>query len=102
MVHTANRLANETNKTKQFIVSASLSMESGNNHQVAAYIAKNDVIVTDSKTVTTTSGTGKADNVSCQTMVQLAPGEYVEVWVENATAATNITVTELSLICREI
>lgn len=100
--HTTGRLTNSSAKTRTFIVAATLSLTSGNNHVIGVYIADGGTVIPDSKVLTTTSGTGKSENVTCQTIVTLYPGEYVELFVENTTAATNITVSDLSLICRAL
>jgi hypothetical protein len=99
---TSGRLTYTGSKTRTFLVSATLSAESGNNHIIAVYIAKGGSTLPDSKILITTSGTGKAENAGAQTAVELAPNEYIEVFVANNTSATNITVTDLSLIVRAV
>ena len=41
----------------------------------------------------TTSGTGRAENIVVQTLVKLSTNDYIEIFVENATATNNVTVT---------
>tara|TARA_R110000851_G_scaffold186256_1_gene335556 strand:- start:39 stop:1361 length:1323 start_codon:yes stop_codon:yes gene_type:complete len=83
-------------------ITAILSLTSGNNNDVAVYIAKNGVVIGASTTALTTSAGGRLDNATCQTLSALATDDYFEVWVENKTATVNITVEELSLVITEI
>lgn len=96
--NTDNRATYTGAITRLFKVNATLSLTSGNNHQVGVYIAKNGSIITNTETYVTTSGAGRAENVFCQGLVSLATNDYIEIFVENNTATTNITVTDLSVI----
>ena len=96
--NTANRATYDGALTRFFKVSATLSVESGNNNQVGVYISKNGVLLGESGVYGTTSGTGRAENIFVQTLVSLTATDYIEIWVENATGTQNITVTDLNLI----
>ena len=61
-------------------------------------MAKNGSILAASEIYTTTSGTGRSENVTVQAIVELAQNDYVESWVENDTGANNITVEDMTMI----
>lgn len=81
-----------------FKVSATLSLESANNNQIGIYIAKNGVILPESETYITTGGTGKGENAFVQTLVTLNENDFIEIFVENNTGTTNITVSDLNVV----
>lgn len=84
--------------TREFKATAVLSVTSGNNNQIGIYIAKNGAVLPQSEIYITTSGTGRAEAAKVQVVTEMQENDYLEIWVENATAANNITVTELSVI----
>lgn len=96
--NTDNRATYVGALTRFFKVTATMSLTSGNGNQIGAYIAKNGTIVGDSEIYVTTNAGGRAENVMIQTLVQLTGNDYVEIFVENNTAANNITVTDLNVI----
>lgn len=96
--NTSNRATYDGALTRFFKVSATLSVESGNNNQVGVYISKNGVLLGESAVYGTTSGSGRAESLVVQTLVSLTATDYIEIWVENATGTRNITVTDLNLI----
>lgn len=96
--NTDNRATYIGSITRIFKVTACASCTSGNNNIVGFYIAKNGVISTDSEIYTTTSGTGKSENVSIQTLISLSENDYIEIWVENNSSITNVLVSDLSVI----
>lgn len=96
--NTDNRATYVGALTRYFKVVVTLSATSGNNNQVGVYIAKNGVVLDESEVYGTTSGSGRAENIVCQTLVQLTNGDYLEVWVENNAGTNNVTVTDLNLV----
>ncbi len=96
--NTNNRSTYAGSFTRFFKVTASLSVESGNTHQIGCYIAKNGVVLNESEVYGTTSGTGRAENIVIQTLIELATGDYIEIFVENATSISNVLVTNLNTI----
>lgn len=96
--NTDNKATYNGSITRYFKVTATLSVESGNNNQVGCYIAKNGTVLNDSEVYGTTSGSGRAENIVIQTLVELTTNDYIEVFVENATASNNITITDLNVI----
>ena len=96
--NTNNRATYAGSFTRLFTVTATISVESGNNNQVGVYIAKNGSVISESEVYGTTSGSGRAENIVVQTLVELATTDYIEIFVENATAVNNILATDLNVI----
>lgn len=99
---TDNRLTYGGAITRDFRVLVTAALESSNNNVLGLYIAKNGTVFTNSSNFSTTSGTGKADNNTSQTVVDLATNDYLEVFVSNETGANNITATYMSVIVESI
>lgn len=93
-----NRLQYDGAINRQFRCTAVLTATSGNNVQVGTYFAKNGTVLPTSETYTTTDGNGRRENMAMQTVVELTQGDYIEVFVENATNTTDVTVSDLSVI----
>lgn len=93
-----NRLTYGGAIQRAFRATAVLSLTSNSNNQVGSYFAKNGSVIATSETYTTTDGAGRRENVLVQTIVALDQDDYLEVWVENATATQDITVTDMSVI----
>jgi len=83
---------------RDFKVTVVLSANSGNNNEIGIYIAKNGTLITESEIYITTNAGGRAEGGVVQTIVALTQDDYIEVFVENSTSDTNITVSELSVI----
>jgi hypothetical protein len=100
--HTNNRLTYSGGLTKEFVVSASVSANSVVTPSaiILVRIAKNGTTIADSESQATTSSSGRNENFFCQTIVQLAPNDFVEMFIANNTNANNLLATELNLIVR--
>lgn len=96
--NTDNRATYTGAITRSFKASATLTCTSGNNHQIGVYLAKNGTVATETESYITTNGSGRAEGAKVQGVFSLATNDYIEVWIENATSATNITVADLSVI----
>jgi hypothetical protein len=96
--NTNNRATYNGSLTRTFKVTVSASCTSGNNNIVGFYIAKNGIVTSDSEIYSTTSGTGKSENVSIQTLISLSENDYIEIWVENNSSITNVLVSDLNVI----
>lgn len=99
---TGDRLTNVSNHTYLFDVSATVGLSSGNNNTLGIHLAKNGVVQNYTETLSTTTANGKAENIALKTFVSLAPNEYAELWVENKTSATNITMNSASIVLKVI
>ncbi len=86
--------------TRVFEVKVTMSLSSGNNNQIGGYIAKNGTVLNESEIYVTTSGTGTSEDIVLQTLVSLGTNDYIEVFVKNNTAVTNILVSNLNVITR--
>jgi hypothetical protein len=84
--------------SRAFKVSCVLSCTSGNNNQIGCYIAKNGTVAGETEMYITTNGAGRAEAAKVQGVFELNTNDYLEIFVENSTASTNITVTDLSVI----
>ena len=65
-------------------------------------VAKNGVVIASSEMYSTTSSGGKAESITCQTILELSENDYVEIWVENSTAVIDVTVEYLNVICKSL
>lgn len=88
--------------TRNFKVSVEMSVSSGNGNQVGVYVAKNGTVIDESENYATTNAGGRAENIGCQTITNMSENDYIEIFVENATATNNITVSELSVIIESL
>lgn len=83
---------------RDFKVTAVLSAESGNNNQIGIYIAKNGTVIPESEIYITTNASGRAEGGVSQVIVELGENDYIEIFVENATSTSDVTISELSVI----
>jgi hypothetical protein len=95
-----NRLTYTGALSRDIQITAVASIESTNNRVIGLYIAKNGTALNDSEMYATTSGSGKAESITVQTVVEAAENDYFEVWVENTTNTDNVTVTFLNVIAK--
>jgi len=93
-----NRLSYVGAITRHFKVTVTATLSAGNNQRIGIYVAKNGSVLTNSENYSTTNASSRVENMSCQTIVELQSGNYVEVFVENDTHATNIVVERMSVI----
>lgn len=100
--HSNNRLTYSGGLDRDFQISATVSFISGNNKVIGLYVNKNGTLISDSEMYATTGGNGKAESIHVQTVLNLQPGDYVELWIENETDNTDITVEFLNLICKSL
>jgi hypothetical protein len=96
--NTDNRSTYDGALTKFFKVDTVASLSSGNNHLIGLRIAKNGITIPSSENQMTTSASGRSDNIKSQTIVELSTDDYIEVFVCNQSASTDITVSELNTI----
>lgn len=100
--HTNNRLTYTSAIALTFYIGVTASLESGNNNQVDLLIYKNGVLIPGGIAAATTSGSGRAEGIAVQCVVELQQGDYIEVWTSNNTAANDITCTDANAITRSI
>lgn len=101
-VHTTNRLTYTGNVTSNFAVTATATLRTGSNNQTLSIgIAKNGTFIADSETTIRTATANQDYPGSCQTVVQMTAGDFVELFVRN-TATANIIASDMSLIINKI
>lgn len=96
--HSANRLTYTGTVARVLRVSVVARLTSTDTNSLGLMVAKNGTVVADSASYRVADASGRAESLCCQTVVSLTTGDYLEVFVANATAANNITVTDLSLV----
>ncbi|MNE13722.1 hypothetical protein D3C80_1065670 [compost metagenome] len=99
MTHpTNNRLTYTGSKTRSFMISSSLSItQPSSNRYFSFYIAKNGVIIPESRQDVKVINSTDQVSLAISAWATLAPNDYVEVWVENQSATTSVTVQTLNL-----
>ena len=100
--HSNNRATYSGELVKDFQVSAVASLAGSNNRVIGMYVAKNGTVIADSEMYATTSGTGRAESITVQTITELVNGDYLEIWIENSSDSSNVTVEYLNFICKSI
>lgn len=100
--HSNNRLTYSGAIRRDFRVLVNCTLTSTNGNVLGLYIAKNGTVITNSEQYITANAAGKAEGGSCQTVVELATNDYIEFFVENSSAANDITVEFLSMIVEAI
>lgn len=94
----SNNLTYAGSKTKRFLVICALSMTSGGtNKTYSFYIAKNGVILPESRQLRKTSTVTDMSPITLSCTVSLNTNDYIEVWGENNTDAISMTVQTLNL-----
>jgi len=82
----------------RMFVTATMAMQSGNNNTLYAGISKNGTLQSGSEIAFLTSGSGAAQAITVQDIIEMVSTDYVEIVVRNATAANNITVTDMTFL----
>jgi hypothetical protein len=93
-----NRITYNGSKTRSFYVSGAMSITQPNNNRFFSfYIAKNGVVIPESRQdIKVVNSTDQVSlPISCR--VLMAPGDYIEVWVANQTTTTDVTVQTMNL-----
>lgn len=93
---TANRAQYTGASAAAFRVNVFASMQSGNNQALRMRVAVNGTTLAESSVGFQTTGSGDASNIGTQALVSLNPNDYIEIFVTNDTATTNITVRDLN------
>jgi len=95
---TDNRLTYIGNKTKKFIVVCTMSITAAsNNIQYSLYISKNGIVLPESRSTTKIANGADHQAIALSCTLSMAPNDYIEVWVENDSGTTSMTVENLNL-----
>lgn len=102
--HSNNRLTNNANISRKYLIQANLSFSSGNNDvcEFGFYDSKLGAIRTPSRTKATANASGRAENVSFACVVSHSNGDYLEIHASNNSSVANITVSDLNFVITEI
>lgn len=93
-----NRLTYTGTKTRRFQVIGSLSVTStAANKYFSFYIVKNGVVLPESRQAMRLSTGVDKGSVTLSCSVELASNDYIEVWAENNSDTSNMTVETLNL-----
>ena len=93
-----NRLTYDDTITRHVHMSAAFAITSGSNNQTGEMsLYKNGVIVPGSTMAFKTSAAGDPRNLALEADINMAPTDYLEVYVRNTTGANNLTVSHLQL-----
>jgi hypothetical protein len=93
-----NRLTYSGAKTRRFDVMCSLSLvASASNKYYSFYIYKNGVLLPESKQMLKLGSNVDKGSVTLSCTALLAPNDYLEVWVENDSDNSSITIETLNL-----
>lgn len=95
---TNNRLTYTGHKQRRFSVICSLSsVAASNNKNFTFYIVKNGTILPESKQFMKCSSQVDRGSITLTCTVSMAPNDYLEVWVENNSDNSTVTVQSLNL-----
>lgn len=96
--HSSNRLTYDGAFEDTFRAQAVATVTGSANKVFGFYGAVNGVVDSNSEMYATTNAGGRAESIVIQGVFTLAPGDYIEVWIENTTDTSNLTVEFLNLI----
>ncbi|HET6991319.1 MAG TPA: hypothetical protein VFJ43_08355 [Bacteroidia bacterium] len=95
---TNNRITYTGTKTKRFAVICSLSMvAASSNKTFSFYIVKNGVVLPESKQMLKLGSSTDKGSITLSCTTQMASNDYIEVWVENDTDISSVTIETLNL-----
>jgi len=100
--HTDNRLTYVGGLDRDFQVSSTMTFVTGSNKVVGMYVAKNGVIIPSSEMYAASGASGRAESIHIQTILDMTNGDYIEIWIENETDTTDITVEFLNVIVKSL
>lgn len=101
--HSSNRATYVGGLLRDFKVSAVASVTAAaSNLQIGFYVAKNGTVIPESEMYVTTNAASRAESVAIHTLVSLTTNDYIEIWVENDTNSTDVTVTYLNVIVESL
>ncbi|WP_074722094.1 hypothetical protein [Flavobacterium frigoris] len=94
-----NRLQYFGNKKRYFKISGASSFQASANSTIYIfYIAKNGVVINQSKVYVSSNSTSDVLAVPFQSIVELAPNDYVEVFAQRFNGTGNILTVSMNLI----
>lgn len=95
--HSNNRATYTGALVRNFKVVATVTLTAGNNQTIGLYIAKNGDLIESSEQYVTTSSGGRVESVAVLSLVSLSTNDYIELYTENASATTDVTVSYMNV-----
>jgi hypothetical protein len=101
--HSSNRLTYDGARDRDFFVIGTGSLTNGTaNNEYGLYIYKNGSAIVESEQYLTANASGRVENFTIQSIVPLSETDYIEVWIENITAANSATISFLNVIATPV
>jgi hypothetical protein len=88
-----NRLVYQGKAKRQFFISATMTVDADNRRLLRFYIAKNGILIPSTGISTYVVGQGDIKALSFTGAIDLAPGDYIELWAENKSGNSSVTLT---------
>ena len=85
-----------------FKLTTTISLTDGNNIDYGTRVGVNGTTLVDSTSLFTSTGEGKASNISSQAIIELQPDDYVEMFVANLTSDADPISISLSVILTKV
>lgn len=98
--HTANKLTYTTTATsdRRVLVTGTFHVLAGNNQTVEVGLGLNGATPDAAAVTVARVGTTGEESGSGVGLLDIGNGDYLELWVRNRTAATNITLADISVV----
>jgi hypothetical protein len=100
--HTNNRLTKVGDGYNPIKLECNTSITSSNNKLIQAAFFKNGNIIPCSLGEVVTASGGKGSTIAFHCMTEMNDGDYVEIWIKNKTASSNITLDVFNVIVTEL
>lgn len=101
IIDSVNRIYYDGIGPRVFHITIQSSLSAPNNNTVGLHIGINGT-VTPINAHLTTNGAGRVENSFLQIVIQLNTGDYVEIFVDNVTATNPVTLSDATIIIREV
>lgn len=102
LVHTNNRITYTGTTSRIFQVEGIISVSAGNNNQIHAAFFRNNSLYPCSEQVALMGSGGNSNSLPFHCIIQLNNGDYLEVFVKNQNSTTNITLSNVNVIIKEL
>lgn len=100
--HSNNRLTKVGDSWGPIKLEGCISVSAGNNNEIDVTFYKNGTILPCSRQSVVTSSGGKSSAIPFHCLTYMLNGDYIEVWINNTSATTNITLENINVILTEI
>jgi hypothetical protein len=101
LTHSNNRITN-TSDSKIVKVEAISSLQASNNKEIHMAFFKNDTLLPCTEQSINTGSANRITALPIHCIAELETNDYIEVWVKNATSASNVTIDNINVIVTEL